>query len=55
MDVVIVDGRKPWMKEEDKLMTCAWFCPLYRKCSSKFGHDCKRMGGAEIPKIRSEE
>lgn len=24
MDVVIVDDRKPWMKEEDKVMTCAW-------------------------------
>lgn len=55
MDVVIVDDRKPWMKEEDKVMICAWFCPLYRKCSSRFGHDCKRLGGSEIPKIRSEE
>lgn len=52
MDVVIVDDRKPWMIEEDRLMTCAWFCPLYRNCTSRFGRDCKRFGGPEIPKIR---
>lgn len=52
MNVSIFDDRKPWMKEEDRLMTCAWFCPLYRNCSSRMGYDCKRLGGLEIPKIR---
>ena len=52
MEVVIIDERKDWMKVEDKYMTCAWFCPLFKKCDSKFGADCKKFGGTEIPKIR---
>ncbi len=54
-EVIFIDTRTEWMKEEDKLMTCFFRCPLYRSCSSKHGGDCKRLGGTEIPKIRKRK
>lgn len=51
-DVVIIDTRKPWMVAEDREMACMSRCPLYRKCSSRIGFDCKRLGGNEIAKVR---
>ena len=50
--VVIVDTRKPWMVKEDNEMACLSRCPLYRKCQSRVGFDCKRLGGETIPKVR---
>ena len=50
--VVIVDTRKPWMVAEDREYTCFSRCPFYRKCQSRVGFDCKRLGGNEIPKVR---
>ncbi|WP_274607670.1 hypothetical protein [Bacillus pumilus] len=32
-------------------MACMTRCKQFKQCSSRFGSDCKRMGGAEIPKI----
>ena len=55
MKVTIVDARPEWMREEDRIMTCYWFCPLYKQCDSRLGADCKRMGGNEIPKIRRRD
>jgi len=51
-NVLIADDRPKWMKEEDRVMTCMLRCSFYRRCSSRFGMDCKRLGGSEIPKIR---
>lgn len=51
MQVIIADDRKPWMIEEDKRAVCER-CFLYKRCSSRFGLDCKRLGGTEIPKMR---
>jgi hypothetical protein len=50
--VIIADDRPKWQREEDKLMTCFTRCSLYKKCSSRFGTDCKRLDGTEIPKLR---
>ncbi|MFN3092150.1 hypothetical protein [Bacillus pumilus] len=32
-------------------MACMTRCKQFKHCASRFGSDCKRMGGAEIPKI----
>jgi hypothetical protein len=50
-DVVIADDRTAWMKHEDKWAVCFTRCPLYKKCASHLGTDCKRLGGTEIPKV----
>ncbi len=52
VEVVIYDDRPPWMRKEDALMHCWWYCSLFRKCVTRCGHDCKRFGGEVIPKIR---
>jgi len=49
--VTIADDRTSWMKEEDRIMACLLRCPVYKYCSSRFGTDCKRLGGSEIPKL----
>ncbi|MGY3717036.1 hypothetical protein ACWE42_16100 [Sutcliffiella cohnii] len=54
MNVIISDGRTDWMKKEDRIMTCMNRCAQYKHCSSRFGTDCKKLGGSEIPKIRQE-
>lgn len=54
MSVVYIDTRPDWMKREDEYMKCFWECELFRYCQSKFGADCKRFGGNEIPKIRKK-
>lgn len=51
-NVLIADDRPKWMVKEDKLMTCMTRCRLFRKCSSRYGVECKKLGGNEIPKIR---
>ena len=53
MQVTIIDTRPQWMKQEDELMACMVHCPLFKRCKSKFGHKCKRLGGSEIPRIDS--
>ncbi len=50
--VSIHDDRPEWMKKEDALMCCWWYCPLFKKCATRCGHDCTRFGGEVIPKIR---
>lgn len=50
--VVIADDRPKWMREEDTKMICFTRCSLYKKCSSRLGIDCKRLGGTEIPRVR---
>ncbi|QBX91054.1 hypothetical protein PHGAL3_0015 [Phage Altai3] len=47
-----VDSRPAWMIEEDNFMLCWTRCSLFRYCASRFGSECKRLGGDEIPKIR---
>jgi hypothetical protein len=49
--VVIADDRTEWQKAEDKWAVCWIHCPLFKNCSSRFGSDCKRLGGEEIPKV----
>ncbi|MFS0776239.1 hypothetical protein ABC255_09555 [Neobacillus sp. 3P2-tot-E-2] len=49
--VIIADDRPTWMREEDTKMICFTRCSLYKKCSSRFGVDCKRLGGDMIPKV----
>ncbi|WP_248891545.1 hypothetical protein [Bacillus methanolicus] len=51
-NVLIADDRPAWVREEDKMMTCLLRCPLYKRCSSRYGMDCKKLGGSEIPKLR---
>jgi hypothetical protein len=51
-NVVIADDRPTWIRNEDKWMACMTRCPLYRKCASRFGKECKRLGGTEIPRLR---
>src|SRR5690606_28174791 len=48
--VVVIDTRPQWMKDEDEMMFCMTRCSLFRRCRSRFGHRCKRLGGNEIPK-----
>ena len=54
MDVIIADDRPDWMKREDEVMACMTRCYLYKKCSSRFGARCKKLGGTEIPKINDK-
>lgn len=51
MHVTIIDTRPDWMRREDGHALCMR-CPFYRRCASRLGVDCKRLGGSEIPKIR---
>lgn len=51
MRVIIADDRPLWMKKEDERALCER-CFLFKKCMSRFGLDCKKLGGTEIPKIR---
>jgi hypothetical protein len=50
--ILIIDDRPRWMVKEDKLMECMTHCRLFRKCSSRIGHDCRKLGGEVIPKVR---
>lgn len=50
--VVIADDRPLWMRVEDKRAACEKRCSLFKRCSSRLGGDCKKLGGTEIPKIR---
>jgi hypothetical protein len=50
--VLIIDDRPRWMVKEDKLMACMTRCHLFKRCSSRIGHNCKRLGGDVIPKVR---
>ena len=52
MQVVIVDTRAEWMIAEDKLFQCMNRCSMWRRCQTRAGVDCKRLGGDIIPKIR---
>lgn len=52
MEVIFIDERKPWMITEDREWACFSRCPFYKKCSTRMGHDCKRLGGGYIPKLR---
>lgn len=47
--VVIIDDRAKWIKQEDKRYVCQNFCRLSRKCSSNFGYTCTKFGGDNIP------
>jgi hypothetical protein len=51
-NVVIADDRAAWMVKEDKWAVCFLRCSLYKKCASRFGTECKKLGGTEIPKLR---
>lgn len=55
MQVIIADDRPLWMKKEDMRAVCMIRCPLYKRCSSRFGTDCNRLGGTEIPKINRKD
>jgi hypothetical protein len=50
--VEITDTRPKWMKREDEWMICFERCPLFRRCQTRNGKDCKHQGGSAIPKIR---
>jgi hypothetical protein len=51
-NIIIADDRPAWVKKEDRVMACLSRCSLYKKCSSHYGTDCKKMGGDKIPKLR---
>lgn len=51
MQVTIVDTRPKWQVKEDRIMACMHFCRDFRRCKSRIGHECKVLGGSEIPKI----
>jgi hypothetical protein len=51
-NVVIADDRPAWVRNEDKWAVCWHYCPLFKYCQSRFGTDCKKVGGTEIPKLR---
>lgn len=53
MNIIIADDRPKWMREEDLIVACQTHCHLFKRCSSRFGCDCKRLGGSEIPKIQT--
>lgn len=53
MQVTIIDTRPKWVKREDDLFICQTYCKSFKRCSSRFGSNCKRFGGTEIPIIRS--
>lgn len=50
--VIIADDRPKWMVREDNMMICQTGCSLYRNCSSRFGMECKWLGGTKIAKVR---
>lgn len=50
--VAIIDTRKDWMKREDDWMACRTRCPLFKRCATRIGSQCKKFGGDVIPKIR---
>jgi hypothetical protein len=50
--VLFIDERPQWMVKEDKLMACMTRCHLFKKCSSRVGSDCRKLGGEVIPKLR---
>lgn len=50
--IIITDTRSKWQIKEDNEAACFNRCPLFKYCSSRFGYDCKRLGGSKIPKIR---
>lgn len=52
MEVLIADDRTDWMREEDEVMACLTRCSSFKRCSTRIGTQCKRLGGTEIPKIR---
>lgn len=52
MQVIIVDTRQKWMVKEDNLMACMSGCRFWKRCQSRYGHECKRLGGKKIPKLR---
>ncbi len=54
MDVLIADDRPDWMKKEDEVAVCRMHCSLFKKCSTRCGPECKRLGGDIIPKIRNQ-
>lgn len=51
-NVFIIDQRPHWMVKEDREYACRTFCSLFKRCSSRIGHDCKKLGGEVIPKVR---
>jgi hypothetical protein len=55
MDVLIADDRPEWIKAEDRVAACQIRCSLFRRCSSRFGIDCKHLGGTEIPKTNNRK
>lgn len=50
--VVIADDRPVWVQKEDKVIVCFNRCSQFKRCASRMGLDCKKLGGSEIPKIR---
>lgn len=52
MQVTFIDTRTDWMIAEDRLMQCMSRCSMWRRCQSRVGEECRRLGGSEIPKIR---
>ncbi|PAE70589.1 hypothetical protein CHH84_19905 [Bacillus licheniformis] len=52
-NVIIADDRPLWVREEDRIMVCMMHCSKFKRCASRMGADCKRLGGSEIPKINS--
>lgn len=53
-NVLIADDCPDWIKSEDRVMACSARCSLFKKCSSRIGFDCKKLGGSEIPKIQDK-
>lgn len=51
MKIIIADDRPDWVKREDEVMACMTRCSFFKRCSSRIGTECKRLGGTEIPKI----
>jgi hypothetical protein len=52
--VIVVDSRPRWMIREDGEYAC-FHCSYYKQCASRFGYECNRLGGSEIPKIRGDQ
>jgi hypothetical protein len=51
--VVITDDRPKWMTAEDRFMECLNSrCRWVLSCQSRFGKECKHLGGGKIPKMR---
>lgn len=51
-NVLIIDERPHWMVKEDREYACRTFCSQYKRCASRVGFDCRKLGGTEIPKVR---